>query len=96
MEKSRGKDMIPTHGLTFDAHGIERYTVHPRDPLSAVCEIAWTTEHQRGRWHARAETWTRLTSTRNHFRLEARLEAFEGRRRVCRRRWNLRIPRDHL
>jgi hypothetical protein len=44
------------------------------------------------------ETITRtvLTSTEDHFRLHAELDAFEGDERVFSRNWLYEIPRDHV
>jgi len=48
----------------------------------------------RGDWRVKVETTMRMSSTREAFRLEASLRAFEGEAEVCRRDWDRTIKRD--
>ena len=48
----------------------------------------------RGDWSIRTITRTVLTSTPEHFRVTAMLDAYEGNQRVFRRDWDETIARD--
>ena len=90
-----GKLSFP-HGVETEVSGSYRLEISPDDPNSAVCESAWTTRQEKGRWKVRVETRTRLTSDPKAFHLDAEMAAFSADRRVSRRRWKVRIPRKHL
>ena len=51
-------------------------------------------EYGRAGWHIASETTIRQTATATHFRIQARLDAFENGARVFSRRWDEEIPRD--
>lgn len=72
----------------------ERYTIRPDDPLSARAEVAWTVRLERADWQVETRTRTALSSTRDHFRLVAALDAVEGDARVFSQSWDRPIPRD--
>jgi predicted acyl esterase len=72
----------------------ERYDMAPGDPLSARAEVSGVVGMQRGDWSVEARTRTVMTATREEFRIEARLDAFEGETRVFDRRWKTAVPRD--
>ena len=50
----------------------------PDDPISAEARTHWSTENSRGKWSVRTETYAKMTSDREKFFIEARLEAYEG------------------
>lgn len=64
------------------------------DPLSATTEMRRTMTVSRGAWAVRVETSMRMSCTREAFRLEASLRAFDGDAEVCRRAWDRSIKRD--
>jgi hypothetical protein len=72
----------------------ERYDIHPDDPLSARAEVASTVRMRRGDWRVEARTRTVMTATREAFRIQARLDAFEGETSVFTKSWDSHIPRD--
>jgi len=90
LERVEAIDLVQGHSL------VQRFRIHPEDPLSARAEVVQHTLAQRDGWSARIETAVRLSSTRDAFRLEATLGAWEGGREVCSRRWSRDLPRDHL
>jgi hypothetical protein len=45
-------------------------------------------------WAVRVVTFQELTCTATQFRLHARLDAYEGARRVASQNWELDFPRD--
>jgi hypothetical protein len=77
-----GIQRITSHGLEMGAVARENYAILPADPLSARMETHWTETRKRGSWSTRTETFTRMTATKSHWVLWARIEAFEGRKRV--------------
>jgi hypothetical protein len=72
----------------------ERYDNRPDDPLSARAEVASAVRMRRGDWRVEARTRTVLTATREEFRVQAVLDAFEGEARVFSGSWNTAVPRD--
>ena len=53
-------------------------TSRTNDPLSAVAELRHTQTLSRNEWQIRVETQLRVSSTRDAFRLQGSLRAFEG------------------
>jgi uncharacterized protein len=88
-----GRHEIVEHGLETWECARELFTIMPDDPLSAKHEIHWSEELSRGRWKVRTETYSELTATKNHWLINGRLEAFEGRRKILTRRWKEKIER---
>ncbi len=77
-------------GTTFHfEHDLEAH-----DPTSAVVAMRRTGTLARGAWRTRVETTMRMTCTRETFRLEATMQAFDGDDEVCSRRWDRTIKRD--
>ncbi len=93
-EENDGDYTIDPVGLRIEHHKHERFTIREADPLSAVVETAHSHKIERGEWRVRTETQTRMTSSAAEFVLQARLDAFEGERRILSRNWHLRRPRD--
>src|SRR5262249_8714347 len=72
----------------------ERYTIQADDPLCAKTEVRSVHAMVRGDWRVRAETRSRLTSTRTEFLLFLDLDTYENDTRFFSRHWDLKIPRD--
>jgi len=70
-----------------------QHRIGETDPLSASTELSQEVTLRRSDWSVRVFVRTRLTSTRDHFRFEGELQAFEGEQKVAERRWDLDIPR---
>ena len=78
-------------------HGvIQRFSIRDDDPLSAFGEVIHKTVARRGDWSVRVHTRVVLRSTRDAFRLEAELDAWEGDTCVQSRRWKRSVPRHHV
>jgi uncharacterized protein len=82
-------DLEVGHGIT------ERFTIDEHDPSTAHTEVIHSTVSRRDGWTIRVETRTCLTATSDEFRVEARLDAFEGEQLVFSREWDRRVQRDH-
>ncbi len=82
--------------LAFGHGVIERYRIHPGDPLSARAEVSHEVVARRGAWSIKIQTSTVLTGSAQAFQVEAVLRAFEGEEIFCERRWSAEIPRNLL
>ncbi|WIX79242.1 CocE/NonD family hydrolase [Amycolatopsis carbonis] len=78
--------------ITRDVH--ERYSWVADDFCSAMAETEWVVTFERGEWSARSETRTRVSCTPDEFIVDARLDAYEGARRIMSRNWHRVVPRD--
>jgi putative CocE/NonD family hydrolase len=88
-----GTQELKPHGLIIGGAGRESYEILPADPLSAKMEAHWTEYRKRGSWEIRTETYSRMTATKTHWVLWAKIEAFEGKKRVFVREFNEQIER---
>jgi hypothetical protein len=75
---------------------LKRFRIGDDDPLSAQAEVVQKTLFRRGVWNTRVETYTRFSSTRDYFLVQAELKAYEGEEQVCTRTWERRVKRDLL
>jgi len=91
-----GEARIDSHGLTSGSSAREVYRIHPDEPLCARAELHWTITLSRGHWSVRTESYSLMWSDAGHFHVHARLDAFEGERRVYSREWDRSIPRECL
>ena len=83
------------HGLVSGSIAREWWSIHPDDPLSAEAATHWSTENSRGEWSVRTETYAKMTSDKEKFFLEARLEAYEGDKLVFEKEIIDSVPRDN-
>ena len=91
-----GMQRIETHGLEVGRRCVERYFIHPDDPLSARIEADWTMNLGRGDWRIRTETRSVMTSSKEAFLLEAHLVAYVGNEEVFSRTFRSSVPRDGI
>jgi uncharacterized protein len=89
-----GRQRIDAIGLELEEVARKIYRIKSDDPLSADNVIHWTTRRARGEWQVRVESHTRMRATREHFLIDAELDAYEGERRVFSRSWHSEILRD--
>jgi hypothetical protein len=89
-----GRNRYDDIDLIAEARSTERYSVIEDDPLSATAEVTWTWEFERGDWKIRTESRTHVTCTKRDFVIRARLEAYEGDRRVFERDFEERVARN--
>ena len=89
-----GTQLIKDSKLEVSCCARETYAILPNDPHSAKIETHWTVAQKRGRWSTRAETFTRMTSTKTHWVLWAKIEAFEGKKKVFTKEFNEKIKRQ--
>jgi hypothetical protein len=89
-----GAQRIDAIGLELEEIARKTYRIKGDDPLAADNLIHWTMRRARGVWRVRTETRTRMRATREHFLIDAELDAYEDERRVFSRNWHAAIPRD--
>jgi putative CocE/NonD family hydrolase len=85
---------IDTTGLEYRLSSLDRFTIHPDDPLSAEGEVTFEMQNGRGAWQTRAVTRTRLRATRTDFIVDATLDAWEGDQRLVSRNWHVTVRRN--
>jgi predicted acyl esterase len=81
-------------GLEAGTHFHFEHALEDGDPTSAVVAMRRTGTLARGDWRTRVETSMRMTCSRETFRVEATMQAFEGNDEVCSRNWDRTIKRD--
>ncbi len=84
------------HGLINGGIARERWTIHPRDPLSARGVTHWTSTLSRDEWSLRTETFAAMRSDPTAFHLTGRIEAYEGETLAFERDFVETIPRNHI
>jgi uncharacterized protein len=89
-----GRNRYDDIDLIADARSSERYRVVEGDPLSTTAEVTWTWRFERGAWTTRTQSLTRVSCTRSEFIIHARLEAWQGDKRVFSRTFDKRIRRN--
>ncbi|EHY90539.1 putative hydrolase, CocE/NonD family [Saccharomonospora azurea NA-128] len=93
--KDAGTIAFPDHDeLEVSRCAHERYSWVADDFETVRGVTEWTMAFARGDWEATTVTRQELTCTRTEFHLHARLDAYEGTKRVMSRNWESTIPRD--
>ena len=96
IEDDFGLNHDEMHGLTTGSTAIEKWSIHPDDPLSARGECRWTQEQQRGTFHLRTETGCEMWSDSTKFFLRARINACENEELVFSKTLEDAIPRNDM
>ena len=79
--------------LTVTKKGRESYSLVRDDLRSVRGHVRWEFGLQRSDWSTRSLTETTLTSDPDHFRIQARLTAWEAGEEVFTRHWDVSLPR---
>ena len=87
---------IEPTGIEYRLASVDRYSIHPGDPLSAHAEVTFEMHNGRGPWRTRAVTRTVLTATATEFHIDATLDAWEGDSRIAARNWQVTVPRHSV
>ncbi len=80
-------------GWTVASSHEELFAIQPDDANSARCEITWEDKYSRAGWEVSSRTRTVVSSTPDHFVLNAQLEAREGGIVAFSKNWSRMIPR---
>jgi len=81
-------------GLEVGSEGSFSEEIQGDDPLSATTGMRRSLTVSRDGWRVRVEASMQMSCTRETFRLEASVRAFDGDEEVCSRQWDRSIPRD--
>jgi uncharacterized protein len=84
------------HGLVSGETLTERWEIHPGNPLTARAIHVWEQRLSRGAWSVSSRAEAEMTATATHFRMKARLEAFEGDTRIFHRDWDEEVKRKFV
>ena len=95
-DETSGRRLIEDIDLTVAGGCEEIFSIVEGDPASARTETVRIASAERGAWRVRTETRLVFFCDRRNFHIEASLRAFEGATRICERRWNETVPRDHM
>ncbi len=87
---------LPDIGQTVTSDAFARYRISDGDPLSAACETGANVVIHRKDGAFGHHSTGRLTCDATHFRVETTLRITENGTTVFERRWDERIPRDHV
>ena len=91
-----GELEMPDIGQVFTSSGYARYTIREGDPLSARIDTDYRVTLKRKDTSVTHHSRGTMTCDATHFRVEVKLEVFEGDKSVFRRKWDKRIRRDFL
>jgi hypothetical protein len=96
IEDDFGRNVCGETGLLSDSRVRERWQIHPDDPLCARGEAWWEQIYERGGWKVRTVAETAMWADARNFTVAARVEAFEGSKKVFSREFRQEIPRGCL
>ena len=96
IEDDFGLNHDEMHGLTTGSTAIEKWSIHPDDPLSARGECRWTQEQQRDTSILRTETGCKMWSDSTKFFVHACINAYENRELVFSKTVEDAIPRNNV
>jgi putative CocE/NonD family hydrolase len=72
------------------------YSIVDGDPLSAAVRFRASSGMGRGDWSMRSEVTSSMTSDRDSFHVETRLDVQDRGKKIFSRSWTFAIPRDHV
>ncbi|MBI1220025.1 MAG: CocE/NonD family hydrolase [Rhodobacteraceae bacterium] len=87
---------MPDIGHIHRGLGLSRYEITEGDPLSATTTTRFQVQIERGGTTTEHLSEGRLTCDATHFRVEMEVTGRENGQVVFTRRWDERIPRDHV
>ncbi|MDP6506870.1 MAG: CocE/NonD family hydrolase, partial [Planctomycetota bacterium] len=93
VEHNRGRYRLEDTGLELASRTRQEFRIQDNDPLTASIFVEGRTSLARDDWTTRIDTRTKMGSTKEHFLIDAELEAFEGTERVFGRNWEEEIER---
>nr|WP_252737413.1 CocE/NonD family hydrolase [Citreicella sp. C3M06] len=91
-----GTIRIVASDLTVSMKCVETYELASPDDFTPTAHITWERGARRGSWATRSETETLVTATRTHWRIRAKLRAWEGETLYHEEEWDKLIARDHV
>ena len=90
-----GKIQFENNGIEMASTTLQRYSIHPDDPLSARAEYEWVWEYSRGeQWKTKTFTRTDMYSDAQNFYVESEVVAREGETEIHNRKDKKSYKRD--
>ncbi len=81
-------------GIEYRESSLEKFTIHPDNPNSAVGTCVWTKHYARGEWLADVEVSVCVKALEKDFKITAELKARDADGHVARITWSEPVPRD--
>ncbi|RUX78070.1 CocE/NonD family hydrolase [Mesorhizobium sp. M7A.F.Ca.US.006.04.2.1] len=72
----------PHTGIVLSAKHVDRFSIHPDDPTSAVGTCTWEKSYGRGDWQARLSVTATVRALRDVWRIETHITAHDGDERI--------------
>lgn len=91
-----GKRKLVDDGIEYGSTNYNVYTIQSGKPLSANVQCEWTLEIGRGDWQTKVETLSTMSANKDFFILTNEIDAYEGEEKVFHKRWDTKVPRDHM
>lgn len=92
-----GKIRFEGNGIEMASTSLQRYSIHPDDPLSAKAEYEWEWDYSRADvWQTKTFTRTEMTCDESYFYLKASASAWEQGERIFSKDWDEKYLRDHF
>ncbi|RUX88488.1 MULTISPECIES: CocE/NonD family hydrolase, partial [unclassified Mesorhizobium] len=89
-----GTVLHPHTGMVLSARHVDRFTIHPDDPNSAVGTCTWDKSYGRGDWQARLSVKATVHALRDVWRIETHITAHDGDELIVDRAEVREYPRD--
>lgn len=95
IDSDNGQIRYENNGISMSSRNLQRYSIHPQKPLSAMAEYEWEWEFSRStEWVTKTYTRTCMTSDAAYFHVSTVLTAWENGEEVFSRHSNKSWPRD--
>ncbi|MDP5008643.1 MAG: peptidase S15, partial [Glaciimonas sp.] len=88
-----GRYCFDDHGLVVEQMCDEKYSILPKDPLSASSEQRWIYKAGRGEWNVEVKSVLKLTADADKFIIEAEQTAWENGKQVHHQVWVEEVAR---
>ncbi len=89
-----GTTRNPHHGLAIGINVLQKFSIHPRQPLSACAETTWQYIYERDSWKTQVICQQTMTCDQHQFYLQRKVTAYEETTLVFEKTWNDTIARD--
>ena len=94
LDDDMGLRRNPHHQMEIGATALQKFRIHPDDPLSARTETVWDTTLRRGEWQTRVVARHVMTCDARSFALTRTVSAYEGDELIWEKEWRDVISRD--
>ena len=96
IKTDNGRQRYCETGLELDSNSLQRFSIHPDNPLSATAHYQWHWTYQRDDWQVATQSTITMTCAETTFDVVAEIVAWESEKEVFRKQWDEKYPRDHF